>query len=286
MRNLVLVCSLLLVFGCGDDSDPSQMNVGGVAGSGGAAGQGGGEAGSAGEGGGEAGGAGQGGEAGGAGQGGEAGGAGQGGEAGSAGQGGDPFGICPDEISFVGQVTGAGAGLPDGGTAVFEPWDASYEAGVAQVLENLPAEPVLDDESTEDIREDYIGFQLENPISVVGATVIATSFGDRANNNFWIADAAGAVEVRLDWTNPDALPPFAIHVGQRLSFTVTHVNTYFDKAQIQGITDVTIATDEEGAPITNAAVYVWTPDRPLTLDDTHRLVRITSTLAVQAAVWS
>ena len=43
MRNLVLVCSLLLVFGCGDDSDPSQMNVGGVAGSGGAAGQGGGE---------------------------------------------------------------------------------------------------------------------------------------------------------------------------------------------------------------------------------------------------
>ena len=63
MRNLVLVCSLLLVFGCGDDSDPSQMNVGGVAGSGGAAGQGGGEAGSAGEGGGEAGGAGQGGEA-------------------------------------------------------------------------------------------------------------------------------------------------------------------------------------------------------------------------------
>ena len=65
MRNLVLVCSLLLVFGCGDDSDPSQMNVaggsGGSAGEAGNAGQGGGEAGSAGQGGGEAGSAGQGG---------------------------------------------------------------------------------------------------------------------------------------------------------------------------------------------------------------------------------
>ena len=44
MRNLVLVCSLLLVLDAGD-SDPSQMNVGGVACSGGAAGQGGGQAG-------------------------------------------------------------------------------------------------------------------------------------------------------------------------------------------------------------------------------------------------
>ena len=260
MRSLVLVCSLVLVFGCGDDSDPSQMNVGGIAGSGGAAGEGGGEAGEGGEPAGIPGGE-----------------AGQGGEAAIGGQNPDPFGICPDEVSFVGQIIGAGADIPDGGQAVFEPWDASYQAGIAEAIAAVPAEAVLDDDATADVDEGRVGLVLDTPIEIVEATVVATNYKgnfdvSRSRTNFWIGDADGAMELYLDYMDPEVVPPFEIQVGQKISFQVTRVNRYFDKGQIVGIANMTLVSD-------NAPVYVWTPDRALNIDDIHRVVRITGTLA-------
>ena len=252
MRSIVLICVACLAYACGEDSDPSQMNLAGNTGTAGS------EAGAAGQGGSEAGN-----EAGSAGQGGgvagnEAGAAGQGGgvagnEAGAAGQGGeDPFGICPSEVSFVGQVVGAGAPVPDGGTAVFEPWAADYQTGLAEVLAAVPVEGGGDN------------LVLDTPIAVTEVTVIATDYKgnfdvSRSRTHFWVGD-------------PDAVPPFEIQVGQKISFNVTAVNRYFDKGQIVGVSDVVLASD-------NAPVYLWTPDRTLVVDDIHKVVRITGTLA-------
>ena len=259
MRSLILICSLVLVVGCGEDSDPSEMNLAGAAGAGGS----------------EGGSAGQGGEAGDGG--GEAGSAGEAGEAGSAGQTTDPFGICPEEVSFVGQIIGAGADIPDGGTAVYEPWDAAYQAGLAEVIAAIPADAVLDDEATADVDEGKQGLVLETPIQITEATVIATDYKgnfdvSKSRTHFWIGDADGAMELYLDYTDPEAVPPFEIQVGQKISFTVTRVNRYFDKGQIVGMSDMTLVDD-------NAPVYVWTPDRALNIDDIHRVVSVTGTLA-------
>lgn len=266
MRSIVLIFVACLAFACGDDSDPSQMNLPGTAGSeAGTAGQGGSEAGN--EAGNEAGTAGQGGgEAGNA-----AGAAGQGGgeagnAAGAAGQGGEePFGICPEEVSFVGQVVGAGADVPDGGTAVFEPWPADYQSGLSAVIAAVPEDGGGDD------------VVLDTPLAVTEVTVIATDYKgnfdvSRSRTHFWVGDADGAIELYLDYMDPDAVPPFEIQVGQKISFNVTAVNRYFDKGQIVGVSDVVLVSD-------NAPVYLWTPDRTLVVDDIHKVVRITGTLA-------
>ena len=52
----------------------------------------------------------------------------------------------------------------------------------------------------------------------------------------------------------------------------TRVNSYYGKGQILGITDVTLTSD-------NAPIYLWTPDRAFTMDDIHRIVRVTGILA-------
>lgn len=273
MRSIIFICAVCLAYACGEDSDPSQNNLAGseagneagAAGQGGA--EGGNEAGAAGQGGGEAGN-----QAGTPGQGGgeagnEAGTPGQGGgEAGAAGQGGEePFGVCPEEVSFVGQVVGAGAEVPDGGTAVFEPWPADYQTGLAEVIAAVPAEGGGDD------------LVLETPIAVTEVTVIATDYKgnfdvSRSRTHFWVGDADGAIELYLDYMDPEAVPPFEIQVGQKISFNVTKVNRYFDKGQIVGVSDVVLVSD-------NAPVYLWTPDRALVVEDIHRVVRITGNLA-------
>ena len=273
-----------MIFACADDSDPSQSNLGGTAatagtgGSAGNAGTGGGEAGSAGSGGGEAGTAGSGG--------GEAGSAGNGG--GEAGTGADPFGICPDEVSFVGQIVGAGADVPDGGNAVFEAWPAEDKTGIAEVIAAVPAEAILDDDSTPDVDEGRQGLVLDTPIQITEATVIATDYKgnfdvSKSRTHFWVGDADGAIELYLNYMDPESIPQFEIQVGQKVSFTVTRVNRYFDKTQIVGIgtveaEDGTRTADMELAS-DNGSVYVWEPDRAFTISDIHRVVRVTGTLA-------
>ena len=88
---------------------------------------------------------------------GEAGSGGEAGAVGSAGQSGAPFGVCPTEVSFVGQVQGARAEIPNGGSPIFEPWDTSYQAGIGAVIAAIPEEAILDDEATLDVNEGRIG---------------------------------------------------------------------------------------------------------------------------------
>ena len=54
-----------------------------------------------------------------------------------------------------------------------------------------------------------------------------------------MADRTTSIQLYLDYMDPDTIPPFDIQVGQKISFTVTEVNRYFDNAQISKISDVT-----------------------------------------------
>ncbi len=190
----------------------------------------------------------------------------QGGEEGCSQGGLVSCGGCPDEVVFVGQVTGEGGDVPNGGRAVFEPWDASYQSGLEQVVSAMPAERVSEGR----------GLVLDSPIQVTEATVIATAETGESDvsgsrTQFWVGDAGHAMELYLDSTDPDGIPPFDVRVGQKISFSVTRVNRYFGSPQIVGVADMTQVSD-------HAPVYLWTPDRPFRHTDVHRAVRVTGTL--------
>ena len=76
-------------------------------------------------------------------------------------------------------------------------------------------------------------------------------------------------------------PPLRSRSVKKLSFTVTRVNRYFDKTQIVGIGTMEAEDGTKSADMElvsdNASIYVWEPDRALTISDIHRVVRITGT---------
>lgn len=262
--NLLLIVVAAAAVGCGESSDP---NTGAVGGTGGVAGTGavGGTGGTGGVGGGTGGvGGGTGGVGGGsAGTGGGAGGTGgAGGSAGTGGTGGF-VGVCPEDITFVGQVTGADSDVPDGGDVVFEPYAADYTAGIADIKAAVP---------------EMHGENVEVDLAVTGATVVATSYRSeqdipRSQTSFWVADADGTMEVRLYHSDitADEVPPFAIQVGQQISFRATQLGRYYAKGQIERATDWVLDDVDQD-------VYVMEPDRALTEADVHQVVRITGTL--------
>ncbi len=140
-----------------------------------------------------------------------------------------------------------------------------FDAGIGAVKAAVPA--MHDEEVT-----------LESPLAINGALVIATSYlgrqdPPRSQTSFWIADANGAIEVRLWYQGIPAeeYAPFRIQTGQRISFNATKLNRYYSKGQILAGADWTLDdTDQE--------VYAWEPDRPLEETDVHSLVRITGIL--------
>ena len=77
-----------------------------------------------------------------------------------------PFGSCPDEASFTGQVRGVEAEVPNGGEARFENYPEAYDAGIGALLADGPG---MDGEA-------------EVSLPVTGATVIATSFFSERDN--------------------------------------------------------------------------------------------------------
>jgi hypothetical protein len=275
LRSMLYVIAIAsLAIACGESSDPNDNVDGaggtggsGAVGAGGAGGMGGlmatgGTGGSAGAAGGTmaAGGTGgTGGTGGGAGVGGGAG----GGAGGTGGGAGGALGVCPNEISFLGQTVGMGADVPDGGNAIFTPYPAEYTAGIADVQSAIPE--MHGEEATVDLM-------------VTGATVVATGYRSmhdipQSQTIFWVADADGTIQVRLyhDDITADEVAPFAIQVGQRISFRATQVSRYYAQSQIQRATDwVLVDTDQD--------VALWDPDRELTEADVHRIVRITGTL--------
>ena len=279
MRSVVLLLSVCLAFGCGDESDPSTNNLAGSTGQGGSTGEAGssGQGGSAGEdtsmGGSDTSMGGSdtsmgGNDTGMGGSDNSMGGSDTSMGGNDTGMGGEvAFGVCPDPVTFTGQVQMSDGGKPQwGGTPTYEAWGEDYDSGLAAVMAQVPEEGSRDDNTV-----------LDPALTVTGATAIATSYSTdnmttpRSNTVFWVADGTTSIQLYLDYMDPDTIPPFDIQVGQKISFTVTEVNRYFDNAQISKISDVTL--DE-----VNQDVYLWVPDREMTTEDIGRVVSVTGNL--------
>lgn len=199
---------------------------------------------------------------------------GMGGVGGDGGMGGDggnvPPGFCPAEITYLGQIVAGFIEMPEvpnGGVARFEPYDAAYDAGIAQVLAAVPA------------GMDPVDLSAA-PLAITEATVIATNYYTDMfdvppnQSRFWVADANGAIELFLDFNAEGATPDFQIRSGHKISFNVTEVGRYFARGQITKATDFELVE-------TDAPVYVNDTGGPFNIDQIHQLVRVTGILRNQ-----
>ncbi|MCB9524002.1 MAG: hypothetical protein H6702_11645 [Myxococcales bacterium] len=192
-----------------------------------------------------------------------AGGAGMGGAGmGGAGAGGPPGGgpfVCGEDVSFLGQNYRDAP--PNGGNAVFEPYRASFDTGLAAAM----AQARQADAATPiDVR-------------ITGVVVTATMpdrpvDSPRSQTRFWVADGVANGEVALPPDLTEGVADFPIRAGQRISFTATQVQRFHGQPQISGATGWALEVDE-------ADVYITEPTDPLRFEsDLARIVRLTGTL--------
>lgn len=157
---------------------------------------------------------------------------------------------CPQTINFTGQVVGPEAAVPNGGTPSFTA--PSNDSGIGAVKAAIANGEAMVD------------------LTITEAVVSATSFLSSrdvpaSQTRFWIEDASGALEVSL----PDeAAPPFDMQVGNVISFKVSAVSA---NGEITGASEWQLVNVDQ-------PVYIFEPDRPLTLDDVGRNIRITGLL--------
>ena len=172
--------------------------------------------------------------------------------------------VCGEGVVYTGQVfrpDDAPADSPNGGIPTFTPYAPTYDAGLAAVI----AAGVN--------QEDPVAVELE----VVEATVVASSYNNdtalRAQTNFYIADANGTIEVRLDQDDTESHPQFPIIVGQKVSFTATSLGWYGDFPQVAAGSGFTLISEDN-------PVYILEPeaDAPLSFDDAPGVVRVTGTV--------
>ncbi len=175
----------------------------------------------------------------------------------------DTVGVCPDGVTFTGQI--GDVTPPNGGRFTLEPYASSVDAGIAAVQSQVP-----------DMHGEVCN--PETPLTIIGAVVVAPDYLSqnnisRSQTTFWIADANGAIMVRLyhEALTEEDVPPFAIRVGQTISFNVTALSRYYSSRQIQAGSDWTL--NATGHPVS-----VWEPDRVLMEHDVSRMVRITGSL--------
>lgn len=183
-----------------------------------------------------------------------------------------PYGQCPEEVSFVGQLTGRDAPVPNGGLPFFGRFDRAYDSGLETVYARLPQRSSRDDPPPVTV-----------DVQVSRATVVATR--PKANPDgtlstsrarFWVADGRRTMEVFLNLVARDA-SPFEIRVGQIISFRARTIGYYGARPQIQEASGFIL--HEDGAAHATldgpGQVAVFEPDRLLTSADIPTLVRIT-----------
>lgn len=175
---------------------------------------------------------------------------------------GGPF-VCGEGVTFTGQVFGED--VPNGGVPVVvtSADDIAYpDGGLQAVMDAFPE----------------TGDPIAADVTVTEATVIATNFFTDAfdvppsQSLFWVADASGAVEVRLDFSDVANVPEFDVRVGHRISFRATELGQYFGKGQVTAATDWQLLGTDGDVYV----VDVTGQEIPLTLVD--NLIRVTGTL--------
>lgn len=171
---------------------------------------------------------------------------------------------CGEGVVFTGQVfVGSDPDplSPNGGAPRFEPWDASYDAGIAALI---AAAPTSGDEPT-------VG-----EWTITDATVVATDYNNettqRGQRVFFLADAGGTIGTFFQEEDVDSQPSFSIKVGQRVSGTVTSLFNYNGTLQISTATGWSLESEGNEVYIRDVG------DEALTAADINSLVRITGTL--------
>lgn len=173
---------------------------------------------------------------------------------------------CGEGVVFTGQVFADDDPeplSPNGGAPRFEPWDETYDAGIAALVEAAP---------------DAGGDPVDGEWTITDATVIATEYNNdstqRAQRSFWLADGNGKIAVFFGVDATENHPTFSIKVGQRISGTVTQLGNYNSMRQISGATGSAWALSSEDNEVyindvTTGAVVA---------DDINSVVRVTGTL--------
>ncbi len=172
---------------------------------------------------------------------------------------------CGEGVVFTGQVfvgDDPDPSSPNGGAPRFEPWDASYDAGIAALVEAAPAAG-------------------EDPVTgewiITDATVVATDYNSdttqRAQRVFFLADAGGTIGTFFQEEDTDSQPSFSIKVGQRVSGTVTSLGNFNGISQISTGGDWTLQSEGNEVYIRDIG-----GDEELTPADINSLVRVTGTI--------
>lgn len=186
-----------------------------------------------------------------------------------------PYGECPQEVEFVGQVTGSGSPIPNGGTPFFGRYDRNYNSGLDTVFARLPERMGRDDP-----------MPVTVDIQVNRATVVATRPKANLEGNlstsrarFWVADGRRSMEVFLNISSRDAAP-FEIRVGQVISFRAKTIGYYGQRPQIQSATNFQLHEDGPADPTLSSAglVAILEPSQLLTTNDIPTVIRITGLL--------
>lgn len=169
--------------------------------------------------------------------------------------------VCVAPIG-VGQIDGSTEeGAANGGTPQFEGWDGGFDTGIVDML--LTAL----DESAET--------PLEGRWDVTGAVVTATGYRsgriDRAQTQFWLQDGRAAIAVFFTEDDADSVAPFAIQVGQRVSFTATRLDLFRGQVQIR-------AVDPDSWSLDEATGDVAVLDGSLFVDSPGEMVRVAGRL--------
>ena len=174
---------------------------------------------------------------------------------------------CADAPMYLGQV--GAPPVPDpsshhGGMYTATPYDASYDSGLAAVRAELDALPANTFEVT--------GLALD----ITEATVSATSYNDRGNRVFWIADGAEKFSVFFPQADAANAPSFTVKVGQKISFQVTDAEMAFGKPTITGV-DATVGwtANSEDNPV---YVSEHTDGPAFDIANVNQLVRVKGTL--------
>ena len=173
--------------------------------------------------------------------------------------------VCGSAPAFSGQIFGSDA--PSGGVPLFVNSRSEFTYGDANLDEVISQFPTVDGDP----------IILPTPVVITGAIVVATSYMNTAavppsQSNFWVADANGTVEVRLDYTNAANVPVTQIRVGHKLNFIVTAVDSYFGSGQIQAANSWELVEADTGVHVLERTATA------LTADDIGEIVRVEGTL--------
>jgi hypothetical protein len=181
--------------------------------------------------------------------------------------GGAPSGHCEPGTGFVGQLTGPGSSVPNGGIFTTDPNSVAYgDANLDGVVAAYPA----DDEVYP------IDVDVHDAVVTATAGVAPEPDGSASRTDFWIADEHVLLKVALDSKlGASCCPGFDVRAGMRISFKATEVSTFIGLGQITAASSFVAGSQ-------NNCVLVAEPAQIGDVDF-HQMVRVTAQLASDPA---